>query len=320
MREIDGPVRSLICHGLIFLVIAVFPGCSIQKIAINKLGDALSGTGATFASDDDPDLIGEAIPFSLKLIESLLAESPEHEGLLLAATMGFTQYSYGWVQQRGDELTDDDYEASEYQHDRAKRLYLRASGYGMRALEVNHPGITERLRLDPSAALEKARRDDVPVLYWTAAALGLAVSLSKDDPEVIGELPIVEAMIDRAFELDETFEHGAIHAFLISFEPNRAGVRAGEVETSVRHHFERAVALSKGGLAAPYVALAEVVSMRSQNRVEFEELIDTALAIDADARPEWRLQNLISQRRARWRLSNIDDLFFSKPVNQGDER
>ena len=54
--------------------------CSIKKYAINKVGDALAGTGTTFASDDDPELIRSAVPFSLKLVESLLAENPRHEG------------------------------------------------------------------------------------------------------------------------------------------------------------------------------------------------------------------------------------------------
>src|SRR5262245_23362409 len=66
-------------------------GCSIKKMAINRLGDALAGGGNTFASDDDPELVKAAVPFSLKLIESLLAESPSHPGLLLAATSGFVQ-------------------------------------------------------------------------------------------------------------------------------------------------------------------------------------------------------------------------------------
>ena len=53
-------------------------GCSVRRLAINKLGDALSGSGGAFASDDDPELVKAAAPFSLKLMESLLAESPRH--------------------------------------------------------------------------------------------------------------------------------------------------------------------------------------------------------------------------------------------------
>src|SRR6478672_11947187 len=66
-------------------------GCSVKKFAINKLGDSLAGSGTTYAADDDPELIGQALPFSLKLVEGLLAESPQHRGLLLAAASGFTQ-------------------------------------------------------------------------------------------------------------------------------------------------------------------------------------------------------------------------------------
>jgi hypothetical protein len=38
-------------------------------------------------------------------------------------------------------------------------------------------------------------------------------------------------------------------------------------------------------------------------------LLKKALAVDPDARPEWRLMNLVMQRRARWLLSREDELF-----------
>jgi hypothetical protein len=111
-----------------FVLLLVFcsTGCSVRRYAINKLGDALADTGTTFASDDDPELIRGALPFSLKLIESLLAESPRHQGLLLAAASGFTQYSYAFVQQEADEMEPRDLGEAERLRKRARRLYLRA--------------------------------------------------------------------------------------------------------------------------------------------------------------------------------------------------
>ena len=50
-------------------------------MAMNSLADALSGQGeggSAYLSDDDPALVGEALPFSLKLMESILQETPEH--------------------------------------------------------------------------------------------------------------------------------------------------------------------------------------------------------------------------------------------------
>jgi len=79
-------------------------GCSIKKIAVNKLGDSLASGGTTFTSDDDPELVGDALPFSLKLMESLLAESPRHSGLLFAASSGFTQYAFVYVQVHAEEI------------------------------------------------------------------------------------------------------------------------------------------------------------------------------------------------------------------------
>ena len=110
------------------IVAALLPACSIRKTAVNKLGDALAETGSTFASDDDPELVGEAIPFGLKTMESLLAESPRHEGLLLAACSGFVQYSYGWVQLEADYIEEDSLAEATHQRDRARRLYLRLTG------------------------------------------------------------------------------------------------------------------------------------------------------------------------------------------------
>jgi predicted anti-sigma-YlaC factor YlaD len=65
------------------------------------------------------------------------------------------------------------------------------------------------------------------------------------------------------------------------------------------------------------VALAEAVSIDKQDRAEFESLLKRALAIDPNAKPEWRLNNLVMQRRARWLLSREDDLFLSdKPEKE----
>ena len=298
------------------LLLVLLNGCSIKKVAINKLGDALSGSGTGFASDDDPELVKAAVPFSLKLIESLLAESPQHKGLLLAACSGFTQYSFAFVNQDADELEDTDIAAATKMRGRAKRLYLRARGYGLRGLEVKHPGFEQALRKNPRAAVKSATASDVPLLYWTAAAWGSAISVSKDDPSLVSDQIIVESLIDRALELAEDFDHGAIHGVLISYEMARQGVQ-GDPALRSKKHFDRAMELSGGKLASPLVSFAEAVSVQNQNRAEFQTLLNQALAINPDAVPESRLQNLIAQRRARWLLGRVDDLIIGGATTDG---
>ena len=77
-----------------------------------------------------------------------------------------------------------------------------------------------------------------------------------------------------------------------------------------RLHFERALALSGGHQAGPMVSFAEAVCVQKQDLKEFESLLKQALAIDPDAKPEWRLSNLVMQRRAKWLLSRTDQLFL----------
>jgi len=285
-------------------------GCStFKRVAINKLGNGLAGAGDTFASDDDPQLIKAAVPFSLKLMESLLAESPNHKGLVLALSSGFTQYTYAFVQEDADELEEKDLTAATQGRVRAKKLYLRARNYGMRGLELQHKNFEKALRADPRKAVRINTAADVPLLYWTAVSWASAISLSKDDPELLAELPIVEALIDRALELNESFDHGAIHSFLIPFSMSRPGDE-GAREATARKHFDRAVELSGGQLAGPYVSLAESVSVQKQNVTEFNTLLNRALAINPNAKPEWRLVNLVMQQRAQWLLTRTNDLFL----------
>ncbi len=295
-------------YSLSLILLGMTSTSCVTRFAVGKLGDALAKSGTTFSSDDDPDLVASAVPFSLKLIESLLEENPRHVGLLLAAASGFTQYAYAFVQEDADEMENQDLAKSQYLRGRARRLYLRAKRYGIRGLEVRHKGWEPALRQDPKAAVRVATRRDVPLLYWTAASWGSAISLSKDNPDLVADQPIVEALIDRALELDESFDAGAIHTFLISYEPSRLAGQ-GDAAERAKMHFDRAVELSGGHMASPLVAFAETISVSKQNRKEFEQLLHKALEIDADAKPEWRLANLISQRRARWLLERTDQLF-----------
>ena len=300
---------SKVTTGIIWVLLLVgTTGCSLKRFAINKLGDSLANSGTTYAADNDPELVGQALPFSLKLVEGLLAESPKHRGLLFAAASGFTEYAYAYVQQDADVIENRDLDKATALRTRARRLYVRGRDYGLRGLDAQHHGFSQELGRDPQAAVRVARKEDVPLLYWTAASWGSAIGVSKDDPDLIADQRIVEALIDRALELDPDFDSGAIHGFLITYETARQGAK-GDPAARSRLHFDRAVALTKGQLASPFVSLAEAVSVQNQDRAEFESLLKRALAVDSDARPEWRLVNLIVQRRARWLVEREEDLF-----------
>jgi predicted anti-sigma-YlaC factor YlaD len=283
-------------------------GCSAQRFAANRLGDTLAAAGTTYSADDDPELIGAALPFSLKLMESVLASTPEHRGLLAATSAGFTQFAYAFVQQEADAIALDDTERAWDAWNRARRMYLRARDYGLRGLDVAIPGFSVMLRRTAAAAVAQAGATEVDLLYWTAASWAAAIALGKDDPSLVADLPLVSALIDRALAVDADWDRGAIHSFLVTYEMARPDV-VGSFDDrviSARKHFDQAIALSRGKAAAPYVSWAESVCLPREDRACFEEMLQAAMNINPDDHPATRLANTIFQRRAAWLLANVD--------------
>ena len=282
-------------------------GCSIKTFAVNKLGDTLSAPGpSVYTTDDDPELIKAALPFSLKTLESLLQSSPKHKGMLLTACSGFTSYANAFVQLDAEAIESTDYEESERLKARARRLYLRGRDYCMRRVELKRPGLRAALAKDPATALGTVKYD-VDEIYWLGASWGSAIAVGVDQPDLVADFPVVRTLMEKALALDEDYADGAIHEVFITLDgmsPSMGGDAA-----KARKHFERAVELSKGKSASAYVAMAASVAQPAQNKDEFLKLLDQALAINADDEPNTRLATLIAQKRARILQSRVDELF-----------
>lgn len=298
-------LSRLLASAVALALMAAASGCSVERFAANRIGDTLASSGTTYSADGDPELIAAALPFSLKLMESVLASTPDHRALLAATSAGFTQYAYAFVQQDADAVALEDTDRAWIGWNRAQRLYLRARDYGLRGLDVALPGFSAQLRADHAAAVQRAGKAEVDLLYWTSASWVAAISLGKDDPSLVAELPLVSAMIDRALALDEGWDRGAIHSFMITYAMARPDMD-GDPELAARRHYLRAVELSQARAAGPHLSWAEAVCIPRQDRACFEQAIAAAMKIDPEDDPPTRLVNTILQRRAAWLMANLD--------------
>jgi predicted anti-sigma-YlaC factor YlaD len=304
-----GQAGRLSVLGVVCLAL-LLPGCSIKRMAIKTVANTLSEGTSSFATDDDPELIKDALPFGLKTLEGLLAELPTHRPLLRSVAAGFTSYAAAFIQPEIRGLEDVDLDLARQQKVRARRMFIRARDYGLRALEVGYPTIRQNLMRDPKVALAKTVKRDVPDLYWTAAAWGSAISLGKDQMDLVADVPIVDALIQRAIALDEPWDTGSLTEFMIAFE-SRGDAQGGSLDRA-RTYFIRTMELAKGKRISPLVSLAENVSITNQNRAEFNTLLDEALAFDCDTYPESRLVNLLAQKRARQLKALAGSLFLEE--------
>ncbi len=280
-------------------------GCSVKKMAANAVGDALADGGGVWMSDNDPQLIKEAIPFGLKTNESLLEISPRHLGLLEATAQGFAAYAF-LLKEEADRVEAQDLKRARWLRGRSSKLFVRGRDYALRGLEVRHPGFTESIRSDRDAILAQTDAGDADLLYWAGASWAGALSVAKDNLTLIAEFPTAGALVQRVLDLDDGYGDGAAHEFLISYEAGRPG---GSLDAA-RGHYRRAVEQSRGERASVFLALAESVSVAELDVGDFRALLDRARAIDPDDKPETRLLNIIAQERADWLESQIPELFL----------
>jgi hypothetical protein len=291
-----------------FLLIALaasLSGC-FRHFALSSAADAVSSSGGSYGRDDDPELVRAAVPFGLKTMEGLAQELPEHVGLRVALARGFTQYAYAFVQADADPIAESEPSKARPIYARATRLYLRARDYGLEGLQAAR-GVSEAELRGPkrAAALSKLEKDEVPLLYWTAAAWGAAIALNKGNMALVGDLAAIQAMLARALELDEAYDRGSLHEFSLALGSGRAP--AAEQEK----HYQRALQLSEGRRLSLFVSRAENILQPARDKAGFVDQLQKVMAFDVNdpkVRDD-RLANLLAQRRAAFLLGAVSDLF-----------
>jgi hypothetical protein len=287
----------LLRMALLLGLVSALSACSTQALVSGAMADALAAQGQ--AEEDDLQLAREASAFYLKLSESVLAQTPAHTGLATAVSSGFTQYAYAFVAFEADKLETVDAKAALLQRQRAARLYTRAQAHGLRALTLQQPGLAAALASERPLGL---RADQAGLAYWTAAAWAASISLSKDQPERVADLPQAIRLAQAADALAPTLDAGGLASLLGTLEASRPG---GSSQRAAAY-FARAAQAGGGRQAGVFVAEAEALALPAGDRPRFEALLNEALRV---AQAHRNLANEVMRERAQWLLSTLDDRF-----------
>ena len=297
---------------LLSLTVLIYTGCSISTLVANALTGDSSST--VFTGDSDPELVGDALPFAIKVYEALLASTPKHQGLMLTTGSLFVMYANAFVQGPAEMLPSAEWQARDTQMKRAKALYLRGMGILYDALEAQYRGFHQAAQEETLPAfLKKCKKGDAGLLYWAAAGGMAAYSIDVFDFDLGQRIPEWKAMIQRAYELDPDFGGTSLEEFLIIFYAALPEIMGGDKEKA-RFHYANALEKTGGNSAGAYVSFAQSICVPAQDYETFRDCLEKALAINPDADPSTRLVTIITQRKARWLLDNAWNYFSFLPI------
>jgi tetratricopeptide (TPR) repeat protein len=299
------------------LIVLCFNSCVVNKLAMNAVSNALTGSGSSdvFTGDPDPQLVGDAIPFAIKMYESLLSANPRHQGLMLTTGSLFVMYANAFVQGPAEMLPHYEWEEREAALNRSKQLYLRGHEILNNALESKFRGFkqssAENGTLQP--ILQKCKKEDAGLLYWTVAGGLAAYSIDIMDFTLSANITKWSAMIRRAYELDPDFGGASLDEFFILFYASLPELLGGDVEQA-KIHYQRALEKTGGNSASAYVSYAQNISVPAQDYETFRDNLEKALDINPNNNISTRLVTIITQKKARWLLDNAWTFFSFLPI------
>jgi tetratricopeptide (TPR) repeat protein len=302
---------------LMAIIVLCLTSCVINKLAMNAVSNVLTGDGSSdvFTGDPDPQLVGDAIPFAIKMYESLLSANPKHQGLMLTTGSLFIMYANAFVQGPADMLPHYEWEEREAALMRSKQMYLRGHEILNDALEAKFRGFRnatmENGTLQP--ILQKCKKEDAGLLYWNVAGGLAAYSIDIMDFTLSANMTKWSAMIHRAYELDPDFGGATLDEFFILFYASLPELLGGDVEQA-KIHYQRALEKTGGNSASAYVSYAQNISIPAQDYETYRDNLEKALSINPNANTSTRLVTIITQKKARWLLDNAWTFFSFLPI------
>ena len=261
----------------------------------NLVGSIAADTlSAAILNQDDPELVASGVPAYLLLVDGMISQNPDSEGLLAAGAQLFALYGTRFEPDPAREV----------------RLTAKARDYGERAMCLAHEaacrwrGLSYDDFVNQLAVVEPKKID---YLYSYAIGWLSYLDATSEDWSAVAELPWVEAAFERALALDESYEQGGLHAYLGILNALRPPALGGRPEVS-KLHFERAIELSAGRDLSIKVEYARRYARMMFEQDLHDRLLTEVLAAPAEA-PGLTLFNVLAKQEAEQLLASSREYF-----------
>jgi hypothetical protein len=274
-------------------------GCIKKALVDGQIKGTLEGSEAVNTLHDF-EVAQRVAMAGMGQIEGMHLLAPDNTDALFMLTRGWAGVAFGFIEDEYELAYEKDDEVmAEYHLTRARAAFLRGRHYGIELLGHTAGGFEEAKRnqelirrwlVDNFTHAEQAED-----LLWTGYAWIGHVSVSRDLPEIVGELFVGVEMVRRSVELDEAAVYAMGHTILGAYHARP--MASTELDDS-KKHFDRALQLNGGKFLATQLNYAARYHCAKGDEPAYTRLLNEVLTA-GDPLPEARLQNTIAKRRAR---------------------
>lgn len=280
----------------LFFLIFIVAGCgSFIKIGIKGASPVFNDLIKAAYRIDDPQLLKDALPASLLILEGMIEVTPDNFDLLVLASQGYSGYAMAFVEDESPE--------------RAKKLYARGRDFGLRALKQcrKFRNAIEKNQLFEDA-VKYLDEDYLPAMFWTASNWAALVNLSRRDTSMLFELPSITALMERIRELDDRFFYGSIHMLYGLYYINQPALTGGGPEKA-REEFETVFKISEDKFLMAHVLYAKYYAGAIKDEALFESELKKVLDTPSDVLPDAIFLNEVAKLKASNLLKRKKELF-----------
>jgi len=297
-------------------IILCLPACSYRKIMINDVVDMADKALTKFETEyDDIEMLEKAIPGNLVNLEALLANDPENYRMLVLLSKAYFSYTYALLEGKLEAavLGVDGYEKGKAEiaqlRNEVSRNYRKGVDYGLKALEIRHPGCSEKLKNVSFGDdfINNLGQEDMPALFWYGINLTAYINVNKETIKMIPSLHIAKTAMKRVATIEPGYYYGGAYLNLMTIYSFTPPIPGGNPELALKYYKKHKEIAGKNFLHTD-LQYARYYLYQNQKRDQYEEVLKKIIACSWNGK-EFRMLNMVAKERAKIYLKAIDVLF-----------
>jgi hypothetical protein len=282
---------------LFAVLVAVLGSGCIDRMILDGTLKSTRDASSAFDTLSDLEVAKIGAGSSLVQVEGMQKLAPDNEDAMFLLLQAWAGYGGAFIEDEWEQAYDrgdDDAEAATAE--RAKQAYDRAIRFGTMLFDQRHPGFVAAQKNTDTikayfALFEKGEADS---LLWLGAAWLSRGSVAAERPEIVADLFIGVAALERSVELDPTLAYGLGYAVLGAYH-----ARAPDAELAqAKELFEKSLAMTQRKALTTQLLYAQNWACNAHDEKTYRALLDEVIAA-GDALPAQRLENTIAQRKAK---------------------